>query len=94
MGMDIKFISDGKNRLEVEIPGEDHTLGNYLRAALLTIDGVRQAGYEIVHPLTGGIRVVVITEEGTDPKKAMGEALEKMIREVGEFREKFKKASP
>lgn len=91
--MDIKFKSEGKNRLEVEIPGEDHTLGNYLRTVLLTVNGVRQAGYEVVHPLTGGIRVVVITDEGIDPKAAMVRALEKMLSEVEEFKEKFKKAS-
>ncbi|MDI9644978.1 MAG: DNA-directed RNA polymerase subunit L [Candidatus Verstraetearchaeota archaeon] len=92
--MDLRFVREGNNRLEVEILGEDHTIGNYLRASLLTVEGVRQAGYEVIHPLTGGIRVVVVTENGKDPKAAMVEALEKMTKEVEEFREKFKKASP
>lgn len=88
--MEVKVISEGKNRLEVEITGEDHTLGNYLRATLLSVKGVKQAGYDIVHPLTGGIRVVVVTEEGLAPRAAFAEALSRMGREVEEFKEKVK----
>lgn len=90
MRMELRVVSEEKNRLELEIAGEDHTVGNYLRVALLSIKGVKQAGYDIIHPLTGGIRVVVITEEGTSPREALDEALQKMSREVREFKEKVK----
>ncbi|MEJ5292970.1 MAG: DNA-directed RNA polymerase subunit L [Candidatus Methanosuratincola sp.] len=91
--MEVKVISEGKNRLEVEIPGEDHTLGNYLRATLLSVKGVKQAGYDIIHPLTGGIRVVVVTEEGVSPREAVAEALGRMGREVEEFKEKLRSST-
>ncbi|MBC7120439.1 MAG: DNA-directed RNA polymerase subunit L [Candidatus Methanosuratus sp.] len=88
--MELKIISEGEKRLEFEIPGEDHTLGNYLRATLLSVEGVKQAGYDIVHPLTGGIRMVVVTEEGVAPRAAVAEALSRMGKEVEEFKEKLK----
>jgi len=90
--MEIKVLSESKNRLEIEIPNEDHTLGNYLRTALLADPKVKHSGYQIVHPLTGGIRVVVQTEEGASPRKALDDALARMEKETGEFRDKFKKA--
>ena len=89
--MEAKIVSETKNRLEIEIPNEDHTLGNYLRTALMADPKVRHAGYQIVHPLTGGIRVVVQTEEGVSPRMALDEALARMEKETGEFRDKFKK---
>lgn len=88
--MEIKIIRESENRLEFEIPGEDHTVGDYLRAALLSVKGVKQAGYDIIHPLTGGIRVIVVTEGRISPRTAVAEALINMGREVEEFKEKLK----
>ncbi len=90
--MEIKVLSETKNRLEIEIPKEDHTLGNYLRTALLADPKVKHGGYQIVHPLTGGIKVVIQTEENASPRKVLDEALAKMETETAEFRGKFKKA--
>ncbi len=90
--MKIKVITETKNTLEIEIADEDHTLGNYLRTALLAEPKVEQAGYQIVHPLTGGIRVVVTTKENANPRKVMDSALAKMEAQTKEFKEKFKKA--
>ncbi len=90
--MNVKVISENKNMIEIEIANEDHTLGNYLRSALLAEPKVKQAGYQIVHPLTGGIRVVLVTEGGASPRKVMDSALTKMEAQAKEFKSKFKKA--
>ena len=92
--MEIKVLSETKNRLEIEIAKEDHTLGNFLRTALLADPKVKHGGYQIVHPLTGGIKVVIQTEGGDSPRKALDDALAKMESETAEFRGKFKKALP
>ena len=90
--MEVKIINETRNRLEIEIPKEDHTLGNYLRTALLADPKVKHACYQKVHPLTGGITLVIQTDEGASPRKALDGALARMEKESGEFREKLKKA--
>jgi len=90
--MNVKIISETKNTIEIEIANEDHTLGNYLRAVLLAEPKVKQAGYQIVHPLTGGIRVVVATEGSASPRKAIDSALAKMEAQAKDFKSKFNKA--
>jgi len=90
--MAIKIIKEEGNRMEIEIPGEDHTLGNLLRTTLLKDKTVRYAGYQIVHPLTGGIRIVIETNEGNSPKKALLTAVSHIEAETEEFKDKFKKA--
>ncbi|MBM5805315.1 MAG: DNA-directed RNA polymerase subunit L [Candidatus Verstraetearchaeota archaeon] len=90
--MVIKILKEEKDRLEIEISNEDHTIGNLLRTALLADKHVKYAGYQIVHPLTGGIRLVVQTEGGTKPREALVKALSKIETETKEFRDKFKKA--
>lgn len=88
--MTIKVIKEAGNRLEIEILDEDHTMGNLLRSTLLEDDTVKYAGYQIVHPLTGGIRLIVETKEG-EPRKALLRAISKIDADTNEFKEKFKK---
>jgi DNA-directed RNA polymerase subunit L len=90
--MNVKVISETKNTIEIEIAEEDHTLGNYLRSMLLAEPKVKQAGYQIVHPLTGGIRVFVVTEDDANPRKVMDSAITKMEAQAMEFKSKFTKA--
>lgn len=89
--MAIKIIKQAGNRLEIEIPGEDHTLGNLLRTTLLKNKAVIYAGYQIVHPLTGGIRMVIETAEGSTPKEALMAAISQIESETQDFKDEFKK---
>lgn len=91
--MKVKVLSEDSNRLEVEISDEDHTLGNLLRSKLLEDKKVRHAGYQIVHPLTGGIRLIIQTEGSAKPRDALLKALSGIEEETKEFRDKFKKAA-
>ena len=88
--MAIKILKEAGNRLEVEIPNEDHTLGNLLRATLLRDKSVKYAGYQIVHPLTGGIKLVIETDD-SKPRDALLRAITLIEKDTQEFRDKFKK---
>ncbi len=90
--MKIKVLSEDENRLEIEIANEDHTLGNLLRSKLLKEKKVKHAGYQIIHPLTGGIKLLVQTEGGLKPRDALLKALSDIEEETKEFQQKFKKA--
>ncbi len=81
-----------KNYLEVEIKGEDHTIGNLLRTLLLEDPSVRYAGYRVDHPLVGNLVVAVRTNGSKTPIQAIVEALEKAESRVKEFKEAFMKA--
>jgi DNA-directed RNA polymerase subunit L len=90
--MKVKILSEAANRLEIEIADEDHTLGNLLRSKLLKDKKVKHAGYQIVHPLTGGIKLLIQTEGSAAPRDALLRALYGIEEETKEFQQKFKKA--
>lgn len=90
--MKVKILSEATNRLEIEIADEDHTLGNLLRSKLLKDKKVKHAGYQIVHPLTGGIKLLIQTEGSGTPRDALLRALSEIEEETKEFQQKFKKA--
>ncbi|HDI46311.1 MAG TPA: DNA-directed RNA polymerase subunit L [Candidatus Methanomethylia archaeon] len=81
-----------ENYLEVEIKGEDHTVGNLLRTLLLEDPSVRYAGYRVDHPLVGNLVVAVRTDGSKSPVQAIVEALERAEARVKEFKEAFMKA--
>ncbi len=81
-----------ENYLEVEIKGEDHTVGNLLRTLLLEDPSVKYAGYRVEHPLVGNLVVAVRTDGSKTPIQAIVEALERAEEKVKEFKEAFMKA--
>lgn len=90
--MKVKILNEATNKLEIEIGDEDHTLGNLLRSKLLKDKKVKHAGYQIVHPLTGGIKLLIQTEGSAKPRDALLRALSEIEEETKEFQQKFKKA--
>lgn len=90
--MKVKILNESPNKLEIEIADEDHTLGNLLRSRLLKDKKVKHAGYQIVHPLTGGIKLLIQTEGSTKPRDALLKALSEIEDETKEFQQEFKKA--
>jgi len=87
--MSIRIIKEDSNRLELELKDEDHTMGNLLRTTLLLDRHVRQAGYQIMHPLTGGIRLVVYTDGEEKPREAVMKALAKIEEDAKELKGKL-----
>lgn len=85
----IKVVKNDENWLELELSNEDHTIGNLLRSALMMDEHVKQAGYRVIHPIAGGIRIVVQTDGEETPKDALINALLKIEKEAQELKEKI-----
>jgi len=75
--MEIKLISKGKTKIQVEIVGEDHTFCNSLRKELWNDKDVKVAGYNIEHPLVSS-PVITIETTKKDPKKVLEAAIKRL----------------
>ena len=75
--MEINVIKEDKNKIEVEITGEDHTLCNALRKELWKDKSIKDAAYSIEHPLVSSPKILVETEK-EDPKKALAKAADSL----------------
>ncbi|MDP7116246.1 MAG: DNA-directed RNA polymerase subunit L [Candidatus Woesearchaeota archaeon] len=69
--MELNVLLEKKNKLIVQIKGGDNTICNALRQELWNDSHVKNAGYTIRHPLVGIPRLIVETGQGSDPKKAL-----------------------
>jgi len=80
--------------LEVEIIGEDHTLGNLLAKRILEQKGVLMSYYRIEHPLKGSVIIYVKTDGSVSPIEVMKNAIDDTIKKVdalgAEIEEKLK----
>tara|TARA_Y100000031_G_C7969406_1_gene269663 strand:- start:154 stop:426 length:273 start_codon:yes stop_codon:yes gene_type:complete len=74
--MKITILEETKERLKLEVDGEDHTLCNALRDELWNVKGVVVAGYTMDHPLVTKPVFVVETDGKEDPRKALLKAVE------------------
>lgn len=91
--MELRVISRDDTMIELEIGGEDHTFMNVLKEALLEIDSVAAATYDMNPQQSGGQVEPVLTvktSEGTDPLEVIGEAAQNIQTRVDSFRETFK----
>lgn len=89
--MEFQVFEETKNKLVFELKGETHTFCNLLKDELLNAKGVALASYRVDHPLIGVPRFLLETK-GTEPRKALKEALlnskkkaEAFKKEVAEF---------
>ena len=93
--MNVKILSKTDEETEVEVRGEGHTLMNVLKDALLRLDSVEAATYDMNPEQSGGQTDPVLyikTEEG-DPLDALREATEGIQEDSAEFREEFEEAT-
>ena len=88
--MELKIINSDKNMMELELGGETHTFVNFLRDALWSVKGVKDAGYRQKHPLVSDPRVTVRTD-GLKPKKAFEQALSLMKSQIKDLKTLGKK---
>jgi DNA-directed RNA polymerase subunit L len=86
MAMEIKIIEDAKDRILMEVSGEDHTFCNILVKKLNESKDVKFAAYSIDHPLVGIPKLLV---EGKDARGL----LKKAIKELSGESEEIKKLS-
>lgn len=81
--MDVRILEDKANRLMFEVEGINHTVSNALKRQLFHDGDIKVAGYHVSHPLVGKPRFLVETKRGSDPKKAVLEAI-KSIRKAAD----------
>lgn len=84
--VELKRISE--REYEFIIDGEDHTMGSLLQYYLQRDERVVNSYYTLVHPLEDKIKVYVKLAVDEDPVKVLSDALEKILEEAGELREK------
>ncbi len=88
--MEIITLLEKKNKLVIQVKGSDHTLCNALRQELCNDSHVKNAGYNIRHPLVGIPRIVVETDTSTTPKKALLAAAERLKKTNDNFKKLVK----
>lgn len=92
--MNVKILSKTEEETEVEVQGEGHTLMNVLKDALLRLDYVEAATYDMNPEQSGGQTDPVMyikTDEG-DPLDALREATDGIQEDAAEFRDEFESA--
>ncbi len=92
--MNVKILSKTDEETEVEVRGEGHTLMNVLKDALLRLDDVEAATYDMNPEQSGGQTEPILyikTDEG-DPLDALRDATEGIQEDSAEFREEFEDA--
>jgi len=87
--MNVKILSKEDDETEVEVEGEDHTLMNVLKDALLRQDAVEAATYDMNPEQSGGqtdpILYIKTQTPGEDPLDALAEATKTVQEDVDEF---------
>ncbi|MDR2829563.1 MAG: DNA-directed RNA polymerase subunit L [Methanobrevibacter sp.] len=83
---DLIIIKDIKTELEIEVPGESHSICNILRKYLMENDDVKYAVYGIDHPLIGNPIITIKTSNKKSPKKSLFLAADKVKDTTNEFK--------
>jgi DNA-directed RNA polymerase subunit L len=86
--MEIKILNENKNRIELEVIGEDHTLCNSIRDELWNQENVEISAYNIKHQLINNPIMLVETKKG-DPKKALQNAILSLKKKIKEIKDNF-----
>lgn len=93
--MELRVIEKRETELAIEIAGEDHTFMNVLKGALLEVDGVTAATYDMNPEQSGGQTEPVLTvktTDGTDPLDALEAAAELVEETADGFKVAFETA--
>ena len=89
--MELRPVEKTKNKVLIEIKGENHTLCNALKAELYNDSYVKNAGYFIDHPSIGVPTMLVETKQGGDAVKSIQEACTRLKRKNTTFLKAFEK---
>ncbi len=94
--MDLRVIENLETELSIEIQGEDHTFMNVLKGALLEVEGVTAATYDMNPEQSGGQTdpvVTVKTDGSIEPLDALEEAAGGVREKTQAFRDAFESAA-
>ncbi|KAF7316317.1 RNA-pol-L-2 domain-containing protein [Mycena indigotica] len=79
------------NAATFKIVKQDHTLGNMLRAQLLSDPSVLFAGYKVPHPLNPHFLLKVQTDGSIPPATALENACTRLITTINTLEGRFKR---
>ncbi|CAI50172.1 DNA-directed RNA polymerase subunit L [Natronomonas pharaonis DSM 2160] len=94
--MDLRVIENLETELAIEIEGEDHTFMNVLKGALLELDGVTAATYDVNPEQSGGQTepiVTIKTDGSIDPLDALEQGASRVRDKTDAFEEAFEAAA-
>lgn len=95
------LLGEGESKLEIEqdtkaanaivitFQKEDHTLGNLIKSELLQDSRVLFAAYKVEHPLFARFKMRIQTMEGYDPKDALKNACNAIIKKLAILKTNF-----
>ena len=86
----IKILKEEKNKIQLKINGETHTVLNLIRNELFKDDSVEFAGYKIDHPQIKNVVFTVITSKG-NPKTIIKKTIEKIQKKLSKIESEIKK---
>jgi DNA-directed RNA polymerase subunit L len=90
LSMELAVKESDKNKLVLEIKGEDHTFCNILVKRLQQNPNVNVAAYSIDHPLTRVPSLLVETSKGS-PKDVILATMKELDKEFKSFQKAFAK---
>jgi len=86
--MEVRILVNDKNTLELELKGSDPSLAQLIAERLNQEKDVEFAASKLEHPLVGSPKLYVKTIKG-DASKLVLEIIDKIKKEVTEFRDEF-----
>lgn len=89
--VEVKILEDKKTRLVIELAGADHTLCGSLKQELWNDSHVKASGYHIKHPLVSNPVLIIETDTGESPKKALVEGIKRLKKVNESFKDKIVK---
>ncbi|WP_094226748.1 DNA-directed RNA polymerase subunit L [Methanolobus psychrotolerans] len=89
--MELKIIDKTDDEMHLEIIGENHTLLNMLKSALLDDKRVQIATYDMKH-VSISDPILFVKTDGTDPIDVVKDAAGSMISQCDEFMSVFRTA--
>ncbi|EPS93412.1 hypothetical protein FOMPIDRAFT_1055997 [Fomitopsis schrenkii] len=89
----VEVMEDTKipNAATIKVVKQDHTLGNLIRAELLTMPQVLFAGYKVPHPLQPYFLIKIQTDGSMTPTAVLEVACNKLIVLVQNLEKKFQR---
>jgi len=79
------------NAATIKIHKQDHTLGNMLRAQLLSMPEILFAGYKVPHPLHPYFLIKIQTNGTITPSESLEQACSKLIGTMSSLEAKFRR---
>lgn len=87
--MELKIISESKDKVEFELINADHTLANVLKERISQDKDVSACAYNVEHPLISNPKFVI---EAKSPKKAIESAIDSLKKDLSGLKKDAEKA--